>query len=105
MLISFYYLQRRSRIVAKREEKYAEFNSVFVVVMLVLLALSTTVLAQEKFEIVMVAKHEGISWFDDMRTGVEEFGRIMRMLLLPDCPRRRDPAKQVQMVKTSLPRC
>ena len=54
----------------------------------------------KKFEIVMVAKHEGISWFDDMRVGVEDFGKAF-----PDvtayqiAPEGGDPARQVQMVE------
>ena len=73
---------------------------VFVVIMLVLLALSATALAQEKFEIVMVAKHEGISWFDDMRTGVEEFGKDHEdVTSYQIAPEGGDPAKQVQMVE------
>lgn len=53
-----------------------------------------------EYEIVMVAKHEGIAWFDDMRTGVEAFGADH-----PDvnayqiAPEGGDSARQVQMVE------
>lgn len=53
------------------------------------------------FEIVMVAKHEGIPWFDDMRKGVDEFndeykGKVKAWQIAPEGG---DPAKQVQMVE------
>ncbi len=51
-------------------------------------------------EIVMVAKHEGISWFDDMRTGVEQFGKDHAdVTAYQIAPEGGDPAKQVQMVE------
>ncbi len=54
----------------------------------------------KKFEIVMVAKHEGISWFDDMRVGVEEFGKDHAdVTAYQIAPEGGDPAKQVQMVE------
>jgi ABC-type sugar transport system substrate-binding protein len=34
---------------------------------------------EKKYEIVMVAKHEGIAWFDDMRAGVEASGKNILM--------------------------
>ena len=52
-----------------------------------------------QLEIVMVAKHEGISWFDDMRTGVEEFGEDYGVNAYQIAPEGGDPAKQVQMVE------
>ncbi len=52
------------------------------------------------YQIVMVAKHEGISWFDDMRTGVEEFGAdhadVEAWQIAPEGG---DPARQNQMVE------
>lgn len=54
----------------------------------------------DRFEIVMVAKHEGISWFDDMRIGVEEFGAehddVRAWQIAPEGG---DPAVQNQMVE------
>ena len=53
-----------------------------------------------EYEIVMVAKHEGIAWFDDMRDGVEAFSEAF-----PDvhayqiAPEGGDAARQVQMVE------
>lgn len=57
--------------------------------------------SEDVFEIVMVAKHEGIPWFDDMRKGVEEFnkdyeGKVNAWQIAPEGG---DPAKQVQMVE------
>jgi len=49
--------------------------------------------------IVMVAKHEGISWFDDMRVGVEEFGKDYGVNAYQIAPEGGDPAKQAQMVE------
>lgn len=70
-----------------------------VLALLLVMVLSASLFAQEKkYEIVMVAKHEGIAWFDDMRAGVEAFGKEH-----PDvtayqiAPEGGDPAKQVQM--------
>lgn len=56
---------------------------------------------EEVYEIVLVAKHEGIPWFDDMRKGVEEFskdyeGKVKAWQIAPEGG---DPAKQVQMVE------
>lgn len=49
--------------------------------------------------IVMVAKHEGISWFDDMRVGVEEFAKDYNVNAYQIAPEGGDPAKQAQMVE------
>jgi len=54
---------------------------------------------EEPFEIVMVAKAEGISWFDDMRVGVEKFGKDYNVNAYQIAPEGGDPAKQVQMVE------
>ncbi|MDR0361961.1 MAG: substrate-binding domain-containing protein [Planctomycetota bacterium] len=57
---------------------------------------------EKKFEIVMVAKHEGISWFDDMRIGLTEFHEDFKdkgVTAYQIAPEGGDPAKQVQMVE------
>ncbi|WP_202975251.1 autoinducer 2 ABC transporter substrate-binding protein [Vallitalea guaymasensis] len=61
----------------------------------------TTTSKKEKFKIVMVAKHEGIPWFDDMRLGVNDFGEKYADLVEAKqiAPEGGDPAKQVQMVE------
>lgn len=57
--------------------------------------------AAKKFKIVMVAKHEGIPWFDDMRKGVDEFnakyGDVVEAKQI--APEGGDSAKQIQMVE------
>lgn len=53
----------------------------------------------EDFTIVMVAKHEGISWFDDMRVGVDEFAEIHGINAYQIAPEGGDPARQAQMVE------
>lgn len=52
-----------------------------------------------EYTIVMVAKHEGISWFDDMRLGVDEFAKTTGVNAYQIAPEGGDPAKQVQMVE------
>lgn len=53
-----------------------------------------------QLDIVMVAKHEGISWFDDMRIGVEEFGEEHADVNARQiAPEGGDPAQQNQMVE------
>lgn len=58
----------------------------------------------EKFDIVMVAKQEGIPWFDDMKNGVEDFGRVYanevnaRQL----APEDSDSAKQIQIIENLI---
>ena len=54
---------------------------------------------EEPLEIVMVAKAEGISWFDDMRVGVEQFGKDYGVNAYQIAPEGGDPAKQAQMVE------
>lgn len=54
--------------------------------------------------IVLVAKQEGIPWFDDMRSGVEKFakenhGKVSARQIAPDSG---DPAKQSQMISDLL---
>ena len=56
--------------------------------------------AQKKLEIVMCAKQEGISWFDDMRVGVNQFGKDFDVNAYQIAPETGDPAKQVQMVES-----
>lgn len=52
------------------------------------------------YQIVMVAKHEGISWFDDMRLGVEAFGEAFAdVAAWQIAPEGGDPARQNQMVE------
>ncbi len=75
---------------------------------IVLAALCAALLAgsawtgEKKYEIVMVAKHEGISWFDDMRIGLTEFDKDFKdkgVTAYQIAPEGGDPAKQVQMVE------
>ena len=51
-------------------------------------------------KMVLVAKQEGIPWFDDMRTGVERFGKdnTGKVEVKQIAPDSGDSAKQVQMV-------
>ncbi len=49
--------------------------------------------------IVMVAKHEGITWFDDMRIGVDQFAKDTGVNAYQIAPEGGDPAKQLQMVE------
>lgn len=51
-------------------------------------------------KMVLVAKQEGIPWFDDMRTGVEQFGKdnAGKVDVKQIAPDSGDSAKQVQMV-------
>jgi simple sugar transport system substrate-binding protein len=55
--------------------------------------------ADKELEIVMVAKMEGVSWFDDMRVGVEAFGEDYKVNAYQIAPDTGDPAKQAQMVE------
>jgi simple sugar transport system substrate-binding protein len=70
-----------------------------VVLISILLVCSSVLAFAKDYEIVMVAKHEGISWFDDMRTGVEQFGKDYGVKAYQIAPEGGDPAKQVQMVE------
>jgi simple sugar transport system substrate-binding protein len=77
-------------------------------VLLVLLSVSMAFLllmgtsnAAKKYKIVLVAKQEGIAWFDDMRTGVNEFNsnftnEVEAKQIAPEAG---DPAKQNQMTE------
>jgi len=56
----------------------------------------------KKFEIVMCAKQEGISWFDDMRKGVEQFAADFGVNAYQIAPETGDPAKQAQMVESLI---
>lgn len=56
----------------------------------------------KKYEIVMCAKQEGISWFDDMRVGVELFGKDFGVNAYQIAPESGDPAKQAQMVESLI---
>ncbi len=51
-----------------------KFKLIILSVVILLVFSASLAFSAEQLEIVMVAKHEGISWFDDMRVGVEEFG-------------------------------
>lgn len=53
-------------------------------------------------EIVMCAKQEGIHWFDDMREGVNQFGKDFKVNAYQVAPDTGDPAKQVQMVESLI---
>jgi len=56
--------------------------------------------SDDVYQIVMVAKHEGISWFDDMRIGVEQFGKDhANVKAWQIAPEGGDPARQNQMVE------
>lgn len=59
--------------------------------------------SDDTFKIVMVAKHEGIPWFDDMRLGVDKFGEdhadVEAWQIAPEGG---DPARQVQMVEDMI---
>ncbi|MDQ7250499.1 autoinducer 2 ABC transporter substrate-binding protein [Dongia sedimenti] len=59
-------------------------------------------LAEKQLEIVMCAKQEGISWFDDMRVGVEQFGKDFGVNAYQIAPEKGDPAKQAQMVESLI---
>lgn len=58
--------------------------------------------ADKKFEIVMCAKQEGISWFDDMRVGITEFAKDYGVNAYQIAPETGDPAKQAQMVESLI---
>lgn len=82
-----------------------KFRVCLVALLVLVFAVPLSVLAagqQEdgQLEIVMVAKHEGISWFDDMRLGVEEFGEEFEDVnAYQIAPEGGDPARQNQMVE------
>lgn len=69
------------------------------VVVLLLSSVSMSLAAKDQLEIVMCAKHEGISWFDDMRVGVEQFGKDYDVNAYQIAPEGGDPAKQVLMIE------
>ena len=50
----------------------------------------------------MCAKQEGISWFDDMRVGVDQFGKDFGVNAYQIAPETGDPAKQAQMVESLI---
>ncbi|MDR3496313.1 MAG: autoinducer 2 ABC transporter substrate-binding protein [Ancalomicrobiaceae bacterium] len=58
--------------------------------------------SDKKLEIVMCAKQEGISWFDDMRVGVNQFGKDFGVNAYQIAPETGDPAKQAQMVESLI---
>lgn len=58
-----------------------------------------------QFEIVLIAKTEGIAWFDDMRKGVEEFGKDHPNVTVSQiAPEGGDPAKQAAMMEDCIAR-
>jgi len=69
------------------------------IIVLLLSSVSMSLAAKDQLEIVMCAKHEGISWFDDMRVGVEQFGKDYDVNAYQIAPEGGDPAKQVLMVE------
>lgn len=76
-----------------------KFKLIILSVVILLVFSASSAFSAEQLEIVMVAKHEGISWFDDMRVGVEEFGKDYGVKAYQIAPEGGDPAKQVQMVE------
>ena len=77
-------------------------NYILVSIMIIVLLLSSvsmSLAAKDQLEIVMCAKHEGISWFDDMRVGVEQFGKDYDVNAYQIAPEGGDHAKQVLMVE------
>jgi len=76
-----------------------KFKLIILSVVILLVFSASLAFSAEQLEIVMVAKHEGISWFDDMRVGVEEFGKDYGVKAYQIAPEGGDPAKQVQMVE------
>ena len=76
-----------------------KFKLIILSVVILLVFSASLAFAAEQLEIVMCAKHEGISWFDDMRVGVEEFGKDYGVKAYQIAPEGGDPAKQVQMVE------
>lgn len=61
---------------------------------------SINLLAGDKnFEIVMVAKLEGVQWFDDMRRGIREFANDFGVNAYQIAHHTGDPAAQVQLVE------
>ncbi|MFP4152513.1 MAG: autoinducer 2 ABC transporter substrate-binding protein [Alkalispirochaeta sp.] len=84
--------------------KYSMFGLLALVVLVALPGVAFAAGQQDGgddvYEIVMVAKHEGISWFDDMRIGVEEFGEDFDDVeAWQIAPEGGDPARQNQMVE------
>lgn len=76
-----------------------KFKLIILSVVILLVFSASLAFAAEQLEIVMCAKHEGISWFDDMRVGVEEFGKDYGVNAYQIAPEGGDPAKQVQMIE------
>lgn len=78
-----------------------QFVQALAILATVVIATTGAFAKDKKFEIVMVAKHEGISWFDDMRTGVEQFGKDhpQDVHAYQIAPEGGDVAKQVQMTE------
>jgi len=84
-----------------------------VTLVLVLVALTLTVYSAEGscasgkdvFEIVLIAKTEGLAWFDDMRTGVNEFNDTHEDVnVIQIAPEGSDPLKQASMFEDMIAR-
>ena len=59
----------------------------------------------EVFEIVLIAKTEGLAWFDDMRVGVNEFNDTHDDVNVTQiAPEGADPAKQIAMFQDAIAR-
>lgn len=60
---------------------------------------------KDKFEIVLIAKTEGLAWFDDMRKGVDEFNDTHDDVNVSQiAPEGGDPAKQASMFEDIIAR-
>ena len=73
---------------------------VLALVMALTVGMAVTASAKDKFEIVMVVKLEGVAWFDNMRIGIEQFGKdhpdVKAYQIGADTA---DPAAQVALVE------
>jgi simple sugar transport system substrate-binding protein len=59
----------------------------------------------EKFEIVLLVKTEGIAWFDDMKLGVADFAKDHPDVIVSQiAPEGGDPAKQAAMLEDCIAR-
>jgi simple sugar transport system substrate-binding protein len=85
----------------KRMRKILLFLTVLSLVFMTLVTSQYQVSAAKKFKIVLVAKQEGIPWFDDMRKGVTEFNSKYSDVVEAKqiAPEAGDSAKQNQMVE------
>ncbi|HUX19755.1 MAG TPA: substrate-binding domain-containing protein, partial [Spirochaetia bacterium] len=64
---------------------------------------TTTSAAGKKYSIVMVVKLEGVAWFDNMRLGIQEFGKDFPDVNISQTGgSTADPAVQVQLVEDQV---